>query len=87
MIIRLAVLVKAGGTMHTISKTIGFNNLLGLVDNVRHVNLAYHEYQTCHFVENCTLTPTTCLAPALAANILRMPVPHPTSKTVLSLNK
>lgn len=33
------------------------------------------------------LTPTTCEAPAFAANMLRIPVPHPTSSTVLSLNK
>lgn len=32
-----------------------------------------------------TLTPYTCLAPALAANMERMPVPLPTSSTILSL--
>ena len=26
----------------------------------------------------------TCLAPAYAANILSIPVPHPTSRTILS---
>ena len=33
----------------------------------------------------CYLTPYTCLAPALAANMERMPVPLPTSSTILSL--
>jgi hypothetical protein len=37
--------VEAGGIMRTIFKTIGFNNLLGLVNDVRHVNLAYLECQ------------------------------------------
>ena len=32
-------------------------------------------------------TPTTCFAPALAANMLRMPVPQPTSRTTLSLKR
>lgn len=35
--------------------------------------------------EGWPLTPYTCLAPALAANIERMPVPLPTSSTILSL--
>jgi hypothetical protein len=30
-------------------------------------------------------TAYTCLAPALAANILRIPVPAPISRTILSL--
>ncbi|TNN56384.1 hypothetical protein EYF80_033420 [Liparis tanakae] len=32
------------------------------------------------------LTPYTCLAPALAANMQRIPVPLPTSRTTLFLN-
>ena len=32
-------------------------------------------------------TPITSLAPALAANMDRMPVPQPTSSTILSLNR
>ena len=35
----------------------------------------------------CRLTPMTSLAPAFAANMLRMPVPHPTSRTTLPLNR
>lgn len=35
--------------------------------------------------EGRPLTPYTCLAPALAANMERMPVPLPTSSTILSL--
>ena len=31
-------------------------------------------------------TPMTFLAPALAANMQRIPVPHPTSRTTLSLS-
>jgi hypothetical protein len=34
------VLAKTGGIIHTIFKTIGFNNLLSLVDDIRHVDLA-----------------------------------------------
>ena len=33
------------------------------------------------------LTPMTWAAPALAANIQRIPVPHPTSRTVFPLNR
>ena len=32
-------------------------------------------------------SPYTCFAPAFAANMLRMPVPHPTSSTILSLKR
>lgn len=32
-------------------------------------------------------TPYTCLAPACAANMHKMPVPEPTSSTTLSLNR
>jgi hypothetical protein len=35
---------------------------------------------------NALLTPYTCLAPAFAANIERIPVPQPTSSTTLPLN-
>jgi hypothetical protein len=37
---RSAVLAESGGIVRTIFKAIGFDNLLRLVDNVRHVNLA-----------------------------------------------
>ncbi len=42
---------------------------------------------TDYLWHGATLTPITFLAPALAANMQRMPVPLPTSSTTLSLNR
>ena len=50
-------------------------------------NVAICITSATHQPENNELTPMTSLAPALAANIDKIPVPEPTSRTTLSLNR
>lgn len=76
----------------TVGETVGVNNLLSLVNDVGHVNLKDSKSECRSYQYCCTskseiqvLTPMTFLAPALAANMHRIPVPHPTSRTTLSL--
>ena len=71
----------------TVLEAIGFNDLLCLIDDVGHVNLGVEIRLMGIILKQQTLTPTTCFAPALAANILRIPVPHPTSSTVFPLKR
>ena len=67
-----------------------------LVDEIRHVDLHARKHGTSiistkpqphNTNETEIYPPTTCFAPALAANVLVMPVPQPTSSTSLSLNR
>jgi hypothetical protein len=79
----------------TVREAVGIDDLLRLVDNVRHVDLHGGRRgvsdsarpRACERETAGARTPTTCFAPALAANMLRMPVPHPTSSTVLPANR
>ena len=61
---------------------------MSLIDDIGHVDLVGHGNEfgkTSQII--IARTPTTCFAPALAANILRIPVPHPTSSTVFPLKR
>lgn len=63
--------------------TAAHDAILGSVDHSSRVG-GYRLMRFRH-KEGRPLTPYTCLAPALAANMDRMPVPLPTSSTILSL--
>jgi hypothetical protein len=70
----------------TIFEAVRFDYILSLIDDIGHVDLQMCERRV-GMHERQLRTPTTCFAPALAANMLRMPVPHPTSKTVFPLKR
>lgn len=87
-----------GFATRTVRESIRIDDLLGRVDDVRHVDLSGLKsdkhirrigYIRCGFgmrlERKIVRTPITCLAPAFAANIQRMPVPHPTSRTIFPL--
>ncbi len=66
----------------TVFEAIRLDDFLGLINDVGHVDLWINHSTVDKMQEKQGLTPTTCLAPAFAANILRIPVPQPTSSTV-----
>lgn len=70
----------------TIFEAIGLNDLLGLINNIGHVDLKLMRIQSKVKIKMIP-TPTTCFAPAFAANMLNIPVPHPTSNTVFPSNR
>jgi hypothetical protein len=73
----------------TVLKSVRRDDSLRLINDVRHINLSKKNLVNhVRFFQNITVrTPTTWEAPAFAANILKIPVPHPTSKTVFPWNK
>jgi len=71
----------------TIFEAISLNDLLRLINDIGHIDLCNCVSRAGKRGNGLSRTPTTCFAPAFAANILRIPVPQPTSSTVLSLNK
>lgn len=83
------------GVKLTVVQVVGLDDLLGILGYAGTFDLGRdtevgtglsHVIQEDKNLTETRLTPYTCLAPALAANMERIPVPLPTSRTTLPLN-